>query len=324
MTGLLADAIVALLIFVTLRTRGFSGLSALVPSAIFLALPSISLSPYYWFNSDVLGYPILAGSVLALVRRRYFVGSVLLAIGTIFKIHPILAIPLLLIWLVRRQGIPKSLPIIVTSGSILVIGLVVPSVLPGYLGSVLGFNLSSGFGGGTASFTMMNLLYAIFPSVLNLSLATVVENQVWLVVTAALFVAVLGIVWSRARQIGPIDVLALGLFVWLIPLRQIYTHYLVWAIVPFLMRGRLRQTLVVGSLLELANTMSSWSWNLPPDPFPELSTPLGFFVTSLVYFSVSLTALFFIVKKTDPRLPLAIEDVDVSGLLEKYPIPTAT
>jgi hypothetical protein len=322
--GLVADAIVALLIFATLRTRGFSGLSALVPSAIFLALPSISLSPYYWFNSDVLGYPILAGSVLALVRGHYFVGSILLVIGTIFKIHPILAIPFLLIWLVRRQGIPKSLPIIVTAGSILALGLVVPAVLPGYLGSVLGFNLSSGFGGGTSSFTMMNLLYAIFPSVLNLSLATVVENQVWLAATAALFLAVLGIVWSRARQISPVDVVALGLFVWLIPLRQIYTHYLVWAIVPFLMRGRLRQTLIVGSLLELANTMSSWSWNLPPDPFPELSTPLGFFVTSLVYFSVSLTALFFIVKKTDPRLPLAIEDVDVSGLLEKYPIPTAT
>src|SRR6266849_4157254 len=66
--GLLADAAVALLVFLTLRTRGVSGLSALVPSAIFLALPSISLSPYYWFNSHVLGYPILAGSVLALVR----------------------------------------------------------------------------------------------------------------------------------------------------------------------------------------------------------------------------------------------------------------
>jgi hypothetical protein len=324
MAGLLADAIVALLIFLTLRTRGISGLSALVPSAVFLALPSISLSPYYWFNSDVLGYPILAGSVLALVRRRYFVGSVLLAIATVFKIHPILAIPFLIVWLVRKQGIPKSLPLIATTVSILLLGLVVPAVLPGYLGSVLGFNLSSGFGGGTSSFTMMNLLYAIFPSVLNLSLATVVENQVWLAATAALFVAALGIVWSRARQIGPIDVVALGLFVWLIPLRQIYTHYLVWAIVPFLMRGRLRQTLVVGALLELANTMSSWSWNLPPDPFPELSTPLGFFLTSLVYFSVSLTALFFIVKKTGRRLPLAMDDVDVSGLLEKYPIPTAT
>src|SRR5256712_4261775 len=322
--GLVADAIVALLIFVTLRTRGFSGLSAVVPSAIFLALPSISLSPYYWFNSDVLGYPILAGSVLALVRGHYCAGSILLAIGTIFKIHPILAIPFLLVWLVRKQGTPKSLPIIATTGSILALGLVMPAVLPGYLGSVLGFNLSSGFGGGTASFTMMNLLYAIFPSVLNLSLDTVVENQVWLAATATLFVAGLGIVWTRARQIGPIDVVALGLLAWLIPLRQIYTHYLVWAIIPFLMRGRLRQTLVVGSMLELANTMSSWSWNLPPDPFPELSTPIGFFVTSLVYFSVSLTALFFVVKKTGHRLPLAMESVDVSRLLEKYSSPTAT
>jgi len=321
--GLVADAIVALLIFATLQTRGFSGLSSLIPSGIFLALPSISLSPYYWFNGDVLGYPILAGSVLALVRGRYFVGSILLAIGTIFKIHPILAIPFLLIWLVRRQGIPKSLPIVMTTGSILTLGLMVPIVLPGYLGSVLGFNLSSGFGGGTASFTMMNLLYAIFPSVLNLSLATVVENQVWLAATAAIFVAVLGFVWSRARQISPIDIVALGLLVWLIPLRQIYTHYLVWAIVPFLMRGRLRQTIVVGSLLELANTMSSWSWNLPPDPFPELSTPIGFFVTSLVYLSVSLTALLFIMKETDPRRAMVVMNVDVSRLLERYPIPTA-
>src|SRR5437667_522370 len=322
--GLVADSIVALLIFVTLRTRGFSGLSAFVPSAIFLALPSISLSPYYWFNSDVLGYPILAGSVLALVRGHYFAGSILLAIGTIFKIHPILAIPFVLVWLVRKQGTPKSLPIIATTGSILALGLVVPAVLRGYLGSVLGFNLSSGFGGGTASSTIMNLLHALFPSVLHLSLDTVVENQVWLAATATLFVAGLGIVWSRARQIGPIDVVALGLLAWLIPLRQIYTHYLVWAIIPFLMRGRLRQTLVVGSLLELANTMSSWSWNLPPDPFPMLSTPLGLFVTNLVYLSVSLTALFFVVKKTGHRLPLAMENVDVSRLLEKYSIPTAT
>src|SRR5256712_10373196 len=80
MAGVLADAIVALLIFLTLRTRSFSGLSALVPSAVFLALPSISLSPFFWFYNDVLGYSILAGSVLALVRGRYFVGSVLLAV----------------------------------------------------------------------------------------------------------------------------------------------------------------------------------------------------------------------------------------------------
>ena len=321
MAGLVADAIVALLVFLTLRTRGFSGLSALVPSAVFLALPSISLSPYYWFNSDVLGYPILAGSILALVQGRYFVGSVFLAIGTIFKIHPILAIPLLFVWLVRRRGTLKSLPIMITTESILLLGLVVPGVLPGYLGSVLGFNLSSGFGGGTSSFTMMNLLYAIFPSTFHFSLPTVVENQVWLAATAALFMAALGIVWSRARELSPVDVVALGLLVWLIPLRQIYTHYLVWAIVPFLMRGRLRQTLVVGSLLEFANTMSSWSWDLPPDPFPVMATAYGFFATSMVYLSVTLTALVFIVRGVGVRRMQDSMDADIAMLLERYPMP---
>src|SRR6267143_4421794 len=249
MTGLVADAIVALLVFLALRARRVSGLSALVPPALFLALPSISLSPYYWFNSDVLGYPILAASVLALVLRHYFSGSVLLATATIFKIHPILAIPLVLAWIVKRRGIAKTLPTIITTLSILSFGLALPTILPGYLESVLGFNLSSGFGGGTSSFTMMNLLYAVFPSILNLSLPTTVENQVWLAATAALFAAALGIVWSRARELNPVDIVAIGLLVWLIPLRQIYTHYLVWAIVPLLMRGRLRQTLMLGSLL---------------------------------------------------------------------------
>src|SRR6266852_8909620 len=124
MTGLVADVLVALLVFVTLRARRVSGLSALVPPALFLALPSISLSPYYWFNSDVLGYPILAASVLALVVKRYFLGAVLLATATIFKIHPILAIPLVLVWLVKRRGIAKAFPTIITTVSILSFGLV--------------------------------------------------------------------------------------------------------------------------------------------------------------------------------------------------------
>src|SRR5256885_6922703 len=321
MAGLLADAVVTLLVFLALRARRVSGLSALVPSALLLTLPSISLSPYYWFNSDVFGYPILAGSVLALIAGRYFVGSVLLATSTIFKIHPILAIPLVLVWLVRRSGFPKSLPTVITTGSILVLGLVVPVILPGYLESVLGFNLSSGFGGGTSSFTMMNLLYAIFPLVFHLSLPTSLENQVWLAATATLFVAALGIVWFRARVLNPVDAVAIGLLVWLIPLRQIYTHYLVWAIVPFLMRGRLRQTLMVGSLLEIANTMSSWSWDLPPDPFPVLATAYGFFVTSLAYLSVSVTALVFIMREIGVRRRQDSRGADSAVLLERYPMP---
>ena len=324
MTGLVADVLVALVVFVTLRARRLSGLSSLVPSALFLVLPSISLSPYYWFNTDVLGYPVLAVSVLALVLRRYFLGSVLLATAAIFKVHPILAIPLVLVWLIKRRGIAKTLPTIITTVSILSFGLALPAILPGYLESVLGFNLSSGFGGGTSSFTMMNLLYRVFPLVFHISLSTTVENQVWLAATAALFAAAVGIVWSRARELNPVDIVAIGLLVWLIPLRQIYTHYLVWAIVPLLMRGRLRQTLLVGSLLELANTMSSWSWNLPPDPFPILATPYGFFVTSLVYFSVSVTSLVFILRELGARRQAETKLLDSSVFLERNPIPTVT
>jgi hypothetical protein len=302
--GLVADATVAIMIFLALRARSYSGISALVPAAIYLALPSISLSPYFWFNSDVFGYPILGASILALIKSRYLVGSVLLSTATIFKIQPILAIPLVIFWLVRKNGMLKTLPTIFSTTVVLSLGLVAPVLLPGYLASILGFNLSSGFGAGTSSFTMMNLFYTASPAILGVSFPMIVENQVWLAVTGTLFMIALGFVWKRARFISAVDVVAIGLLVWLIPLRQIYTHYLVWAIVPFLMRGRLSQSLLVGSLLELANTMASWSWDLPPDPFPALATPIGFLATSVVYFSVSATALFFSL-----RLPKAAKQL---------------
>jgi len=142
-----------------------------------------------------------------------------------------------------------------------------------------------------------------------------------LAATAALFIVALGIVWSRARELNPVDVVVIGLLVWLIPLRQIYTHYLVWAIVPFLMRGRLGQILVVGSLLEFANTMASWSWDLPPDPFPIMATAYGFFATSIVYLFVSLTALVFIVRDVGVTRKQDLRGANRAVLLERYPMP---
>ena len=320
LVGLLADASVALILYLTLRSRGFTGLSSLVPPALFLTLPSISLSPYYWFNTDVFGYPILALAVLAFVKNRYLSGSLLLCTSVIFKVHPILSIPLVLVWLAQKQGLSRSLPAIFSSGLILSVGLVAPVLLPGYLGSFLGFNLSSGFGGGTSSFTMMNLLYATLPSVVNTSLPLAIENQIWLAISVVLFVFALGVVWRRGQSLSLVDVVTIGLLVWLIPLRQIYTHYLVWAIVPFLMRGRLSQTLIVGGLLELANTMSSWSWDLSPDPFPALATPAGFLATSFVYLSVSATALLFTLRTPSISTRTAIRAGYNPSLLQADPI----
>jgi hypothetical protein len=94
----------------------------------------------------------------------------------------------------------------------------------------------------------------------------------------------------RARELNLVDIVALGLPVWLIPLCQIPAALLGLGCRPVSMRGCVRQTLMVDSLLELANAMSSWASDLPPDHFSMLSTAHGF-VTSLVYLSARVTAL---------------------------------
>ena len=294
--GILADISTAAMIFLTLRARGTSGLQLLVPASIFLLLPSISITPYFFFHSDVFGYTILAGSLLAYEKRRSFLGSLMLGLSAIFKIHPLLAIPLMMVWLVRRDGPRRTVPSIFGASTVTGAGLVAPLFLPGYSGTVFGFNLSTGFGNGTGSFSVMDLFYGVLPSSLHISFDPFALNQLWVLATAALFVAALGYIWVHARTLSSVDVILIGLLVWLIPLRQLYTHYVVWAMVPFLARGRALQSVLAGGLLELANTMAVWSWNIPPNPFPAMNTAYGFFVTSLVYFALNTTALVCAVK----------------------------
>src|SRR5712692_5941047 len=247
--GLFANALVGIIIFLALRSKGLSGLQALVPAALFLTLPATSTGPLYYFHSDTFGYPILALSLLALTTKRYFTGSTLLAIGTVFKVHPILALPLILVWLVRKQGLQRALPSLLTSTTILTIGLALPFEIPGYSAALLGFNLSN-MGNGTASFTILNLLYGVLPTAFSVNVPDLLTSQIWIATTATLFTVLLGIVWTRDKRLEPIDVALLGLLAWLIPLRQLYLHYLVWAIIPFLMRGKLKQTILVAIMLE--------------------------------------------------------------------------
>lgn len=296
LVGLLADLLVGVLIFLVLRRRGLLGLGVLVPTGLYLGLPSVSWSPYFFWHSDVFGYPILAGALLALSANRLLTGSTLLALSTIFKFHPVLALPLVLVWIARRNGLRNALPSLVSSCGVLFFGMVLPLGLPGYSNAVIGFNVSNGLANGTSSFSIMNLFYGFLPAVEGLNLSLLMINQVWIAVSAALFIPALGRVWSRAGSLDGVDVVLLGLLVWLLPLRELYTHYMVWMIVPFLMRGRLLQSIIVAGLLELANTMAVWSWNIPPNPFPWMTTAYGFFLTSLVYASVSMFAMVMVLK----------------------------
>lgn len=291
--GLFADATVALTIYVAIRSRTGNAIQALIPASLFLTIPAMSTSPLYFFHSDAFGYPILALSVLTLARRRYFIGTTLLATATIFKIHPILALPLILIWLVRTRGLRRNITSILCAIIITASGLVLPFTIPGYQQSILGFNLSNAGNGATFSIVINHVNY-VLPQLFQIDPSQYSYNLIWITATTALYTTILGIVWARARSLSSIDVLLLGLLAWLIPLRIVYTHYLVWAIIPFLMRGRLKQAIIITGLLQLADTFAYWTSTPGVSPVPEFQTFYGPVLTSAIMRLVGATALVFV------------------------------
>src|SRR2546422_2419951 len=290
--GLFADAAVALIIYISIRSRTTDPLQALIPASLFLALPAISTSPLYFFHSDTFGYPILALAALTLAQHRYFTGTTLLATATIFKVHPILALPLVIIWLARTKGLHKTLPSLITTTTITTLGLILPLAIPGYQQSILGFNLTNQ-GNGT-TLTLMSLVNTILPPTLQLAPTELFTNQVWITATAALYTVILGTVWTKARSLSSIDVVLLGLVAWLIPLRIVYSHYVVWAIIPFLMRGRLKQTVIIIGLLQLADTLTYWSSSPVSSPMPDIVASYGPVLASLVIRFIGAAALVFV------------------------------
>jgi hypothetical protein len=292
LVGLFADAIVALMIYLTIRARTSNALESLIPASLFLALPAISTSPLYFFHSDTFGYPILALAAIALVKHRYFTGTTLLATATIFKVHPILALPLVMIWLVRTQGLNKTLPSLATTTAIAAVGLILPLTIPGYQQSVLGFNLTNQ--GNGATLTTVSLLNTILPQTLQFAPTELFTNQIWIAATAALYTIMIGTVWTKARNLSLIDVVLLGLVAWLIPLKIVYAHYIVWAIIPFLMRARLKQTIVITGLVQLADTLAYWSSTPSSSPIPAIVASYGPVLTSGVIRIIGATALVFV------------------------------
>src|SRR6266516_4692148 len=273
--GLVADATVAILIYHYLRGKTADPLPPLLSASLFLTLPALSISPLYFFHSDTFGYPILALSLVALAAHRYLIGTSLLATATIFKIHPILALPLVLVWQARNRGLGATLPSIISTGAILTVGLLLPLVVPGYAQSVLGFNL----GNNGSSTTLSNTL-SLFNDIL------------------------------------------LGLLAWLIPLKIEYTHYAAWAIIPVLMRGRIRQTIPVLGLLQLGDSLSYWTWWPNTSPLPGLDSFYGLLTASIVYRTLGIVALGFVLyslrEKTHGAPPVAVDGEPSRLLVEGY------
>ncbi len=298
LAGVVADVLVGFLIFLVLRLQRSSGLGLLVPVGLYVLLPPMGLLPYSIFHADVFGRLVMASGLLGLVLGRFFAGTALLTLSVVFKVHPLLALLFILVWLVRRNGLARTLPTLAVCATIFLLGLVLPFWIPGYAGSFLGYNLSTGFGSGTFSFSLMNLFYGVLPATLGLNLSTSSINVIWLVSTLGLFLLGLGVVWTRSNILSPVEVVLLGLLVWLLPLRELYDWYVIWAMIPLLMRGRLLQSIIVCGLLEFTNIMGGWAFNIPGNPFPIMSSVYGFFITSLAYAFLNMLALVFVLRNS--------------------------
>lgn len=291
--GLFASTIVALFTYIYLRRSSNNPITPLLSSALFLTIPALNVSPLFFFHSDMFGYPILAASLVALSARRLFVGTTLLATATIFKIHPILALPLFLIWIARNNKLRAALPSLASASAILTAGLVLPLTIPGYTQSVLSFNLSND-GNGTTIYSMLAVANHVLPSVFQTTPTTLEANQVWISATLFLYTIIIVIVWKNATRLSPIDIVLLGIVAWLIPLKIVYTHYMAWAIVPILFRGQLRLTVPALGFLQIADTLSYWSWFPNTSPVSGLDTLYGLLATSALYRSIGLLALIIV------------------------------
>jgi len=319
--GLLADASVALLIYLYLRRKTTGPLTPLISASLFLTLPALSISPLYFFHSDTFGYPILAASLVALAARRYLIGTSLLATATIFKIHPILALPLIIVWQARNRGPRATIPSIISTGAILTVGLLLPLTIPGYAQSVLGFNLANN-GNRTTLDATLGLFNNILPGQVQITASTLLANQVWIAVTLALLTIIVRTVWARATSLNTTDIILLGLLAWLIPLKIEYTHYAAWAIIPVLMRGRIRHTIPVLGLLQLGDTLSYWTWWPNTSPLPGLDSFYGLLTASAVYRTLGILALGFVLytlrEKSHSAPPVPVGREPSRLLIEGY------
>jgi hypothetical protein len=178
--------------------------------------------------------------------------------------------------------------------------------MPGYAGSILGFNLSND-GGGTTLYAALGIANSVLPTQLRLTITTVFTDQVWIASTFALYTIVVAVVWAKARVLGPVDIVLLGLLAWLIPLKIEYTQYMAWAIIPVLMRGQLKQTIPVLGLLQAADTLAYWSWWPNMSPVSGISTVDGLAAAGMLYRVLGLLALGFVlysVRRKSPILPI--------------------
>ncbi len=253
-------------------------------------LPSFYQMGEVWFHADVFGLVLLTGAVYMLYQERWITGSTLLSLSTAFKIHPILTLPLVAVWLFRKGKMNLTILSALFLPFLALTVVPLPS-LPGYYGTFVEQNITVR---PSWSFSPLILAYKVLPSLFKIEFSTMLVDQIWILATIALFSFVAGFAWRDPNSLRAADVVCLGVATWLIPLRQLFHYYAFWAIIPFMLRGNLKQTILALLPFEAACDLAAYAWTVQPDwvlTQQSMGLLLSVFDMSLLVASITICAL---------------------------------
>jgi uncharacterized membrane protein YqgA involved in biofilm formation len=203
---------------------------------------------------DAPGLLLLAGAcAVIMLNKKYsgWLGVALVSLAVAFKIQPILGAALLLAYYfyLRKAGYSKVFTgSFAAFASIIAAFVVIPILfLPGALSSFVYFDA------GTIQYYSFNVFSGLYDVFLNFapnssSGIEVAIDAIWVLVSLVLFVLVARSLFAKNgaaliegnRGRLAIDIVSLGILVWLLVLKQTMPHYFLWAILPLIAGGRTR------------------------------------------------------------------------------------
>jgi hypothetical protein len=245
------SALCGTLIYRQATFQGFSKIKSCSLASIFVLCSIVGLIA---LTGDFFGLIFLSIGCLFLIRRRMNLGLVFCSLSVAFKVQPILGLLLLVVspFLISIRNNRKydSIQYLTTVAAVGTLLVIVPlAFISNATSSFLIYGLShieyysfNIYGG------LSGVLLNLFPMVPTASIIEGID-AIWIATSVALVVVFLRSLIKKDASLllraNPVDLLSLGILLWLIILKQTMPHYFIWVLLPLLARGRTRTVLYV-------------------------------------------------------------------------------
>jgi hypothetical protein len=266
---------------------------------------------------DAFGLLFLASGCYLLNKGRDLWGIFFVSLSIAFKVHPIIgAVAILAYFLFARRRFLFKKSLVVFAGTVAVFAAIPILLIPQAYDSVVGFhavNLQM------YTFNLYSGLLDTFSDLASSSTSFVTDLKNYL--DYGWLTAVLGaafyLCWLVAKKVrylrlaSPVDLLSIGIMLWLVLLKQTLPHYFLWALLPLLAMGRLKSSLylVAGESLGLGFFSLGYFLNQGSQiqywVLPGMSSSLAFLAGGVSFVLFDLLAMKSLIKDIESQKEVA-------------------